>query len=87
MSSAQRAGLEAVPCTSTTGIRPVLCGCSMNILPQICVADREVAGAKTSDLEIPNRRPFQTQGEGRIVSYSMGTSTPSILSDLPESGV
>ena len=55
--------------------------------PQICVADREVAGAKTSDLEIPNRRPFQTQGEGRIVSYSMGTSTPSILSDLPESGV
>ena len=59
--SAQRAGLDAVPCTKTTGMRPGRYGCS--ITDWSVLLPKEVAAAEAGDLEVPDRRAFQLIGE------------------------
>ena len=88
INSVHRAGLDAVPCTSTTGVRPDLCGCSMNTpsrkfaSPMVKSPERKPAISK-SQIGAPSK----VNARAEVVSYSIGTSTPSILSVLVESGV
>ena len=62
MMSAHRAGLDAVPWTSTTGTRPAGTGCIMTSPPGNggFKAERNAA-----DLGVPDRRALELVGEGR----------------------
>ena len=78
--SAQRNGLEAVPCTSTTGMRPRRCGSSANRW-SLALGSFRLANALLSRPDSSRVQPFPSTAKSArtaVCPYSSGTSCPPI---------